>query len=455
LKKAYLEWRAPLLINSNWWLAFYNDTTVPQSVVGGQDVEGLSGIGLWQVRRAAWMVHRVLEFKDKLEQCVLFYYIIFYSSAEPHRQEVYPETTRTGLWFRNTVEQMFYTCRIPRRGCDSLAPQPPHSLPNARKIVLMIDDWIYAVEVYHTDGSPVSPVEIERRILETAKDFDARVRSGERAVPVGILTSDDRDTWATVRTEHVCCVHAHMHLQSYEGLKSLSKTNVRILQIIEQSIFAVSLDTHTLGLDKDAVDTPAEVNHHLHNIRSSIDGRNRWFDKAITLIVESNSRAGAMGEHSPCDALVPSIVMEYALVQPIDEDAFDPMPDVVARISDAAQDHHGGWERLDFDLDNRLRAACEEAAVRAKVVIADSDDTVCWFNDFGSNWIKTEGSCSRLSVHTLSHPLPFSPFIAGRLCADGPPTRMVQDARRIYRGIRDRSHAPLRTWSDGNHPLSH
>jgi hypothetical protein len=26
MKKAYLEWRAPLLVNSNWWLAFVNDS---------------------------------------------------------------------------------------------------------------------------------------------------------------------------------------------------------------------------------------------------------------------------------------------------------------------------------------------------------------------------------------------------------------------------------------------
>ncbi|KAI0034239.1 acyltransferase ChoActase/COT/CPT [Vararia minispora EC-137] len=360
IKKAYHEWRAPLIVNSNWWLAFYNDDTVPRHVVDGQEAQGLSGITFWQVRRAAWMVYRVLDFKDKLEQ-----------------QEIYPLTTRTGLWFRNTVEQMFYTCRIPQHNCDALSPQPTHTHPNARKIVLMIDDHIYAIEVYRPDGSLVNPSEIEHRMLEAVRDFDERARSGERVVPVGILTADERDIWAS----------------NFEHLRSLSLNNARILETIQQSIFAVSLDAHTLGQSSGATGTPAEVNKHLHNIRSSIDGRNRWFDKAITLIVESNTRAGAMGEHSPCDALVPSIVMEYAIVQPIDDNTFIPMQDV-ARARSSSVDRVDGWERLDFDVDARMRIACQGALGRAKAIIADSDDAVYWFNDFGSDWIKNEARLS-------------------------------------------------------------
>ena len=70
LKKAYHEWRAPLLINSNWWLAFYNDSLVSQHVLEGRDTL-FSGIGLWQIRRAAWLIYRTLEFKEKLAQSVL------------------------------------------------------------------------------------------------------------------------------------------------------------------------------------------------------------------------------------------------------------------------------------------------------------------------------------------------------------------------------------------------
>lgn len=73
LKKAYHEWRAPLLVNSNWWLAFYNDTSVPSHALTSPKPVGAAGITPWQVRRASWLVHRTLEFKDKLEQYVCSY----------------------------------------------------------------------------------------------------------------------------------------------------------------------------------------------------------------------------------------------------------------------------------------------------------------------------------------------------------------------------------------------
>lgn len=73
LKKAYHEWRAPLIVNSNWWLSFKNDTTVPLEVVLGTardgDVGG-TGITRWQIRRAAWLTYRLLDFNAQLQRCV-------------------------------------------------------------------------------------------------------------------------------------------------------------------------------------------------------------------------------------------------------------------------------------------------------------------------------------------------------------------------------------------------
>lgn len=62
--KSYLQWRAPLLINSNWWLVFNDDPLHPSE----EDL--VSGFTEWQLQRAAWLVHRTLGFKDKVELCV-------------------------------------------------------------------------------------------------------------------------------------------------------------------------------------------------------------------------------------------------------------------------------------------------------------------------------------------------------------------------------------------------
>jgi carnitine O-acetyltransferase len=71
MDKAYHEWRAPLLINSNWWLAFYDDDLIPASArTSIKPPKGMAGATPWQLRRSAWLIHRMLEFKDRLDMYV-------------------------------------------------------------------------------------------------------------------------------------------------------------------------------------------------------------------------------------------------------------------------------------------------------------------------------------------------------------------------------------------------
>jgi carnitine O-acetyltransferase len=98
-----------------------------------------------------------------------------------------------------------------------------------------------------------------------------------------------------------------------------------------------------------------------------------------------------MGEHSPCDALVPSIVADYAVTQSITPEAFS-QPQPAPFFSDRDSDIRG-WERLDWVTDARIRAECIAAESRATSLIADSDDSVLWFSDYGAEWIKSIGTC--------------------------------------------------------------
>jgi hypothetical protein len=116
---------------------------------------------------------------------------------------------------------------------------------NTGKLLVMVHDWCYAVECYHpqshlragpsststntilehrpnshhipsgqeselqpqsqyqSEHQPeperISPAELERRLRCVARDAALRLASGEKAVPVGVLTSDQRDRWAQVR----------------------------------------------------------------------------------------------------------------------------------------------------------------------------------------------------------------------------------------------------------------
>lgn len=156
----------------------------------------------------------------------------------------------------------------------------------------------------------------------------------------------------------------------------------------------LSLDhtTHTIPPPPRSTSTPRHVSQqildaHLHAIRShSLNVSNRFFDKPFTLIVDPSTRAGASGEHSPCDALVPSIVEEYAIVEGVNAAAFEE-----GSSGSFGDVDTGGWERLDWVADDRIRKECTAAQARAAKIIVDSDDSVLWFSGYGTDWIKGIG----------------------------------------------------------------
>lgn len=99
---------------------------------------------------------------------------------------------------------MFNVCRIPETGRDRLTVKHPSS-PHFKKVVVMLHNWIYSIDVYSDRTGPegASPKhigfpEIERRLREVVVDARDRMLFGDRPAPIGILTSDERDTWAKV-----------------------------------------------------------------------------------------------------------------------------------------------------------------------------------------------------------------------------------------------------------------
>ncbi|KDQ14502.1 hypothetical protein BOTBODRAFT_109970 [Botryobasidium botryosum FD-172 SS1] len=350
LQKAYHEWRAPLLINSNWWLLFHDDVNVPSAVREQPPAEG--AITEWQVRRAAWLTKRLLDYRGLLE-----------------RQEIYPDTSRTGPFCMHQYNRMYSLTRIPLPGCDALTHAPRLKAPGARHVLVMVKEWCYVVEVLGADGEAIAAAEVERRFGAVVEDVRAREARGERPVPVGRLTADERNLWAENR----------------EHLLSISPENQRLLTTLQNTLFAMSLDAYTLPHTPSDAYTIPEVDAHVKNCSSGGGkGCNRWFDKAISICVESNTRAGMMGEHSPCDALIPSIVGDWIIAEPMDNGAFE----------GKQGSGTGGWEVLEWVADERLERECEAAGERAAVLAADSDVGLLWFGEYGAEWIKKHGKMS-------------------------------------------------------------
>lgn len=66
LNIAYHSWRVPLPVNSNWWILCAHDQDIPKSVTDSRPAKG--EFTNWQIRRAAVMAWRLLDFKDRLDR---------------------------------------------------------------------------------------------------------------------------------------------------------------------------------------------------------------------------------------------------------------------------------------------------------------------------------------------------------------------------------------------------
>nr|XP_019043447.1 carnitine acetyltransferase [Kwoniella bestiolae CBS 10118]OCF22377.1 carnitine acetyltransferase [Kwoniella bestiolae CBS 10118] len=359
---AYHTWRAPLLVNSNWWLLFAPDPSDPappaqeskngkfDGSVDWEKVVRREWITEWQVRKAAWLARRFAEFRTKLL-----------------KEEILPDSSKAGPFDMHQYSRMFNLSRIPLPNSDAFS-----AIDNkATHITLMIDDYIYSIDIFSPpsiDGvpEPLSPSDTEQRFKAAVDDAKRRKDSGEKAEQIGILTADERDNWTKNR----------------EHLLLLSLNNRQTFNSISSSLIVLSLDPYTLPSipSDDPLKLPS-VDASVRNTASGIDGaRNRWFDKAVSVMVETNGRAGIMGEHSPVDALIPSIVGEYVLASPVDQSQF-----TFGSGSSSAQ----GWKKLDWVVDEEIHKEIEGCKERNQKLIDDSDASQLWWNEYGAEWIKS------------------------------------------------------------------
>jgi carnitine O-acetyltransferase len=183
--------------------------------------------------------------------------------------------------------------------------------------------------------------------------------------------------------------------QDREHLLSISPKNVDAVRSLEDSLFCLSLDSDVLPVPTSSPQslssaTPSSVHVHARNVSGAgRGGHNRWFDKALTVVMEPNGRGGINGEHSPCDALIPSIVIDFALAEPAPEPD-EPFPGHISGNGDAATP----WRKLEWHADEQIEASITRAQQAAKELCDNSDMGMLWFDEYGAEWIKKVGKQS-------------------------------------------------------------
>ncbi|KAF2136832.1 uncharacterized protein K452DRAFT_236842 [Aplosporella prunicola CBS 121167] len=197
-------------------------------------------------KRAAALSTAVLEFKKDVDNKTL----------EPEYMKKLPIAM-------SSYEYMFNCCRIPAKPADF----PKKYDPAQNKHIVVVRKNQFFKVMHEVDGRQLNTSELEQQ-------FRRVYAKAEKAPPVGLFTSQNRDVWADVR----------------EKLIAANPANESILQTIESASFLVCLD------DASPVTLEERAHSYWHG-----DGSNRWFDKPLQFIVNENGTSGFMGEHSMMD----------------------------------------------------------------------------------------------------------------------------------------------------------
>lgn len=282
--------------------------------------------------------------------------------------------TRPARWLNRPARRLYGITRIPALPHD-WNTEPPHPT-KAKHVTIIARDNFYSLEVLNDDGTTKDLADIEKSLWDIVNDAQQTDGPG-----VGVLTSNERDAWAKAR----------------EHLIVSSSVNAASVRDIEDSLFAVCLDSSNVGLPHNHPPpphkaSPASVDAHARNTSGAArSGHNRWYDKALTLTLEPNGRAGMMGEHSPCDALIPSIVADFAAAEPCPAPG-TPFPAIDRTSEDKTSAPK--WAKLHWEIDEQTHSDIASAKARAKHLVADSDIRTLWYDEYGAEWMKKVGKQS-------------------------------------------------------------
>ncbi|KAI7860304.1 acyltransferase ChoActase/COT/CPT [Circinella umbellata] len=325
LNKGYLEYRIPTLINVNWWNQFKDpEGGLASDVAPGKATE-------FQLQRAANITVGLVNYSNKI-----------------NNEQVPPDVSRSGPFCMHQLKKLFGVSRIAANPRDKIITNWPAT---AKHITVIYKDQIFSVPVFDAEGEILSNKAMARQFRRVVDQVD-KVQPELLQPPVGIMTSEHRDTWATVR----------------EQLES-NATNKNTLNDIDSSLFVISLDDYSASSDIDQAH---------RNVFHGKEGRNRWFDKALSFIVENNGRAGVNGEHAPADAIIPFTMFSEIITS--EQNAQD-----IAKpnLSAPAPPTWLGW-----DITPAIEDSLKTAQSNAAKLINDIDSVLLHYHGYGSQFMK-------------------------------------------------------------------
>ncbi|XP_050691120.1 carnitine O-acetyltransferase-like isoform X3 [Eriocheir sinensis] len=245
------------------------------------------------------------------------------------------------------------TCRIPGVTRDTIRFYGQEADP-PKHIVVAHNNHFFKIDVYGKHGKPLNVRQLVHQLRNVVE------RSTHPTVPVGILTTQNRNVWG----------------KAYKQLRK-DKVNKASIEEIQRCIFLVSLDGPIVNPTGNIM-TDAALNCVHGNGPQGYAG-NRWYDKTIQFIVGKKGAVGLTYEHTPAEGPPIANLMDHIMDFMAEQQ--DPRPPAVELSRP---------QRLMFNISSEMKQEIEDAKIALESLVGDLEMTCFKFTGFGKNFIKSQ-----------------------------------------------------------------
>lgn len=324
LKNAYLEYRMPVVVHSSPGLVF--------PIKEFNSVER-------QLRYAARLIAGALDYKKLIDTNSL---PLDMMGGQPLDMSQY--------------YRIFSTCRIPGIPSDGLIHFGADVNPPSH-IVVAHNNHYFSVDVYGEDGAPLNESQLLAQ-LQVVVSQSQHVKN-----PIGILTTEHRDTWA----------------KAYKRLCKYDKINKESVRTIQRAMFVVCLDKAVPGGDTLNRKTHVAL-QTIHGGGPSSNSGNRWYDKTIQFIVGADGVVGLTYEHSPAEGPPITSMMDH-IVDYIEKTKGNKWLPSAAVTSP---------KKLRFNLSPETMEDIDVAGRDLSVLVSDLEMSCFTYDIFGKDFVKSQ-----------------------------------------------------------------
>ncbi|KAI0755122.1 acyltransferase ChoActase/COT/CPT [Daedaleopsis nitida] len=310
---AYMGYRDPVVVYVSYFYVHMDDKTRPG-----------------QAKRAAQLLKAILPFRAMVES-----------------EQLTPEKVRGAPLAMKSYEWLFHSSRYPTKPSDTAKKFDPSK---HNHVVFVRKNKFYKVALANKSGRELSAAELEAQIEKVIP-----MAGSEKAIPVGALTSENRDTWADARV----------------ALLAASPSNKASLEEIESAILVICLDD-SKPVTREQASWACWVG----------DGRNRFYDKHQFIVFE-NGRSGFLGEHSCMDG-TPTLRMNEFILAALAAGKIDLGP---PRTAETGTDLAPPQE-LAFAFDAPTKQYIADAEKHFDALVGEHDMEILHYEGYGKEYIK-------------------------------------------------------------------